>query len=1397
MQALRRLLSTNETVHRPAPHPTILLKEIASESRSVDGVLPQTRWRVAIHGPNNYANIIFLDDPYNADAEGRLQWLLEKFPKKEPFERSKAASISEALRGYSRALIRDLVLEEALGPLLTDGLQTQPIMKLVYMDIEAQAGSENSESLHKIHWEALQNKSAWAGGEMGRMGHVQLVVRRKLLDPDYRQPTPSHISPAGAFNLLLVVARDPSKKEGEDIPYRELSPDARPSLCFISRNHQKTSYESSEDVAALLVEHGVSAVVLNACESASGVKSVALQFLAQGIPSVIAMSYQIMRDAAGLFVEGFYHSLLVEKECFAVATYCGREAMLQHQLRDGKYHSLVPVDDFIVPVLYTQKEEPTAVARLVLGAKRGPLFENPGFIWKRLLGRETDILKLELELLTKKKIIYTTGKRGVGTLTFLRQSPSDVEEFLERSLNFSRKQARQHFYFTSAGGGKRLLLSKMVSTWTSRILRNPAFEPLKLFEMVKRFTSKARIYKEVVSYLRQKRHLIIIDGDWDWAPQPIVSLDLEDSIEFVRTQRKFLHEFLTEIEGGESFIIMTCRMNLQLPSEVFEVKGLSRENMRELITAQRPSSEVPSTEFIEWHNKVLGLLDGLPGALKCFTLPLEDPFELWQSMSCQLPLHLGEESYRITLEGTGLLLRDGIERAIDTTDLSIVLAPFWTRLPLDIDLFLFYLSLFNAIPEDFRLSAHKGREFCDSSTLEEQSSLSLENVKAQVASSRLAEEYKLLILRLRHQDLLTLDEEGGKDKYYRINPLFTIMCRLWVLGPNRSVPHTQGQNISMSFMFYYICRSNSWIRNDVAADDQSPFFLERDNLYSVLVTSLRLSDQAHLVRSLQRSEGQILTAADVWDVSQRHLVFPVLMTLNSPARSNQEAAIIAYLSLLLIEEFDRLQDEKVYAELEEVAGSLMLAFTASNWLCEFFFHQHSFPKFLVQVAKSNEYSKIGASLDADTHPWRVFLDYIAAELTVKATRLRSDDGEEIGIIGTRSFGNQCRGRRTAYEMYRSDPRFREPTAPSIAGHPLMLMLHLHNLQMKLRDTGGGANTDSPEVTTLLKEIQDCCKKIRDTADPACSANSEFKGWVTNEEAEAGLVDQSCAKSNWNGIERSAQHSMPKGLLDEASAAFAAREIPRAKKILLKALKDSQGAASPSAQLKCHQILMLVGQMTEQWDDSIAHLIEMEKLVDEVLATKSEAERETVKAHIAGAMAVCSTHLQRWDDATRYAYLSLETCRRYWTEKMSDQLLWGAYYENLVLLQYLHKHAGDDRTIMDAESNRLERLEIISQREDLTGRNIDTLREDEAALAALTFATMMTPQACLSACMDQYFSDIPTIKDSNGEEWNMFVRTPEKEWWRGDDGTMKQYQQYHKLFLEALECELAHASLPQT
>lgn len=186
-------------------------------------------------------------------------------------------------------------------------------------------------------------------------------------------------------------------------------------------------------VGNVLQNAGIRVVVLNACDSAvsnSGMAAnLALELLRCGVSTVIGMSYIFLIRAADIFMRHFYESLLVKGTDILNSTWQARLALREERSRQSRFGLNVDVDDWIVPVLYTQRvlvQNPSPNPGLDLGglpkippAEWNSAKGSTGIEGTTIVGREFDALLLENQLIKHKGFIHLFGNIGVGKTALL------------------------------------------------------------------------------------------------------------------------------------------------------------------------------------------------------------------------------------------------------------------------------------------------------------------------------------------------------------------------------------------------------------------------------------------------------------------------------------------------------------------------------------------------------------------------------------------------------------------------------------------------------------------------------------------------------------------------------------------------------------------------------------------------------------------------------------------------------------------------------------------------------------------------------------------------------------------------------------------------------------------
>jgi tetratricopeptide (TPR) repeat protein len=186
---------------------------------------------------------------------------------------------------------------------------------------------------------------------------------------------------------------------------------------------------NAEELAALVKEHRIPLVFLEACQSAAEEKpsaSVAAKLLDEGVTSVVAMTHSVLVETARRFVTAFYGEL-AEGKRIGTAMLAGQQALYDD---DFRFHVMgageLRLKDWFVPVLYQEENDPRLITHLLpedvrrLHQQRrrlslGALPEPPAHSF---IGRSRDLLKLERMLANnEQRYVMVRGRGGEGKTT--------------------------------------------------------------------------------------------------------------------------------------------------------------------------------------------------------------------------------------------------------------------------------------------------------------------------------------------------------------------------------------------------------------------------------------------------------------------------------------------------------------------------------------------------------------------------------------------------------------------------------------------------------------------------------------------------------------------------------------------------------------------------------------------------------------------------------------------------------------------------------------------------------------------------------------------------------------------------------------------------------------------
>ncbi|MCP4657944.1 MAG: tetratricopeptide repeat protein [bacterium] len=181
------------------------------------------------------------------------------------------------------------------------------------------------------------------------------------------------------------------------------------------------------EIGALLREHGVPIVILNACQSGmldaaaeTAFASVAASLVQAGTCSVVAMAYSLMVSGAQEFLPDFYRGLFASgyvTECMRA----GRRRMLNDKGRvcvRGRFD----LEDWLVPVLYQREDVDLSFAADVREETktRPQVVGLDDDLPHAFVGRDGAILQLERAMRGRPAGILVHGLGGVGKTTLAR-----------------------------------------------------------------------------------------------------------------------------------------------------------------------------------------------------------------------------------------------------------------------------------------------------------------------------------------------------------------------------------------------------------------------------------------------------------------------------------------------------------------------------------------------------------------------------------------------------------------------------------------------------------------------------------------------------------------------------------------------------------------------------------------------------------------------------------------------------------------------------------------------------------------------------------------------------------------------------------------------------------------
>ncbi|MCJ1384489.1 hypothetical protein MMC17_007606 [Xylographa soralifera] len=592
-----------------------------------------------------------------------IRWYLEDFAsdKGSPFETARASHCRELLSDQATALHTALGLNEF------DLSDTRALEIVVRMRNDAK-------DFFAVSWELLEDPRLWPtdlkvlvrrnfDDGISRQGqwdvadyglNILLVVSRPnfALDVDYRLISKRIVNivnnlPNKGLKVTIELVRPGTwvafKKNLDRYPsghFQVVHLDVHGSLAerhdtsaiylnFLRSSGTGTLLVSAEQLGIVLKEHGVQAVLLNACNSARAGRGLSSNFseilLQCGVSMILGMAYETLSSAAEKFMAEFYGYFLIQCLDWSSSASLARAQVRMHKTRNARFGLQVDVDDWMVPVLYSRKElvfdkalvVPVRSQRIIdrflailpsiMETTTMKVESEKHRLWTtEIVGRDSSLLMLETAVLidyrtedkqsVKRRLIYIHGPAGCGKTSFVR----DIGRWW-KSTHFVESE----FYFDFADRSWPRTMEAIVA----QIFALSSLKP----------KTGVGSVQAALQHLNKRRFLLVLDS-LEAVTVGRSCLDCEE--------RDAITSFLNGLRGGETVILLISRRDAEgwlhiENSQIwpFALGGLSppsaarmaRNFLRHTSENTYDYTDATSSEFLE---RVLAKLQYLPLAIE-------------------------------------------------------------------------------------------------------------------------------------------------------------------------------------------------------------------------------------------------------------------------------------------------------------------------------------------------------------------------------------------------------------------------------------------------------------------------------------------------------------------------------------------------------------------------------------------------------------------------------------------------------------------------------------------------------------------------------------------------------------------------------------------------------------
>jgi len=788
-----------------------------------------------------------------------------------------------------------------------------------------------------------------------------------------------------------------------------------------------------------------------------------------------------------------------------------------------------------------------------------------------------------------------------------------------------------------------------------------------------------------------------------------------------------------------------------------------------------------SADFMEFYTKLVELCDGLPGAvteLPC-KLPLSIEENAPEGVYCRSLLAAPAAAGRYNqdcakAEFVQSLIPPNLDDAphSDLNRLIYIIAPFWGRIPKNVDDYLIYIC-FNGYfnHDDADTLCIPIRRF-DAGNPRDLSPEERKEAKGLLARSKLRSEYYRIISSLQTKDYLTRDK-SKPDQYYRVNPVLTLALRGVMFGDGHLSTVVHASRCLAAFLDYYKTQTleDNW-------DSRIQF--EKTNIYSIMIT---LSCLPPTLGGLSLLPVRPMLS---------------LISMHQAEHGGSDCHVLEVISKMLIKTFDTFLATEKDIPLEAVFPAYKLVFHCSNYLCFRYRNSKDATKeFIEQVKKSNEYSKLSETLPEGVREHLLIANFMTATMSAQAVNTRQ--GLLPGAFVHEILGNVSGANYEVHKLLELDPRIdlqAEGNSDPAQDFRRLQRLRALSLEFDTKDSRGwSGETEKAKVQQSIKEV---CDELRETAAKLRMDLAYIDGWLALHEARAGVTStETLSKLGKAEVNDPLKH-LPGSAIMEAEMKKTCGDIAGAKEILLAALEYSQEKGSAQGEFLCHGRLQEISYLTGQWGDAIAHNQRMINLVDLVHSGGTKEKRRADKAVLAAHSGLAHIHLRQWDEAIECVLFTVRICQETPVDDPNTFLLDRVQAEQLIVLRYLRYHRPAHKDLPSSAGIRRQQLTLQRRLDPATAEKMDDLavRRMEEIKTQLSLTITMSPKAQWAAKREMWHSDVPTCEGVPPETRNWGV----KEWWEDteeDIEALTLVKEYHSSFQYDPESALFGISLDES